>query len=322
MMKGMPTKDVDEFFEKSRIHETYKKPDKGKMMKIVASHKSFQIDIVLMPSYKNISKFLLLVDVMSRKAFAYVLKSGEMRDVVDAYGKFLDEVGYVNSITGDNYFGSALFRKVNEVNNIKMYVDIAADDHIGGKGNRLGIIDRLVRSLKNYMTRYELVYGDKNWIGYLGDIVDMHNNLPHKALGGKTPNEVFEDDRMASEDYVDKVKYNDSVNTTFEVGDSVRVVGGKSIFGKERPVLDSKIYIIESKDGYKYKLEGLRRKVRATEMRKWDGVKPYAMEERPKTVRRVKRELKQIDNVPAGAVIKTSGIAYGLRQRKQQANPK
>lgn len=323
---------IDSFFEASQIHATYKKPEAGTMYKIAAPPKSFQVDIVLMPSYKNISKFLLLVDVFSRKAFAYVLKSGEMRDVVDASGKFLDEIGRINSITGDNYFDSVYFRKINDTNKIATYFDVAADDHIGGsgKGNRLGIIVRLVRSLKSYMSRYKLVYEDNNWPKYLDEIVQMYNNLPHRSLKGKTPEEVFMDDRLNSEDYVDRVTHNTKVNAKFEVGDQVRILEPKRLFGKEGPVLSSKVYFIEANVGYKYKLEGLKRKVRATEMRMWDGVEPLALHDEgdKKVTRKLARELRMIDNKPgesnlpqnnSGAAKETLPSRYGLRPRKKKA---
>ena len=106
--QGIESKEVDDFLEKSALHAAYKKPSKGKPFTIVAPPRSFQIDIVLLPLYKGANlgkdKFLLLVDVLSRRAFAYVLKSGQMRDVLDAYGLFLDDVSDVHSVTGDNFF--------------------------------------------------------------------------------------------------------------------------------------------------------------------------------------------------------------------------
>ena len=117
---------------------------------IVAPPRSFQIDIVLLPLYKGANqgkdKFLLLVDVLSRRAFAYVLKSGQMRDVLDAYGLFLDDVSDVHSVTGDNFFNNRQFKLMNNTNDIKLYTGIAEEDHMTNKGNRLGIIDRLTRT--------------------------------------------------------------------------------------------------------------------------------------------------------------------------------
>ena len=53
------------------------------------------------------------MDVLSRRAFAYVLKSGQMRDVLDAYGLFLDDVSDVHSVTGDNFFNNRQFKLIN-----------------------------------------------------------------------------------------------------------------------------------------------------------------------------------------------------------------
>ena len=76
-----------------------------------------------------------------------------VRDVIGAYGLFLDDVGSINSVTGDNFFRNRLFETINETNDVKLYTGIAEEDHMTNKGNRLGIIDRLTRTLKNYIQR-------------------------------------------------------------------------------------------------------------------------------------------------------------------------
>ncbi len=98
---------------------------------------------------------LLIVDIQSSKAWAYLLSSGTGENIYVAYKKFLSEVGQINSVEGNNQFSFKAFQEYNKENNIKIDTFIAKDEHIS-QGNKLGIIDRLVRTLKEMIDRYRL----------------------------------------------------------------------------------------------------------------------------------------------------------------------
>ena len=274
---------------------------------IVALPRCFQIDIVLLPQYKAANngkdKFLLLVDVPSRRAFAYAVKSGQMRDVIEAYGLFLDDVGSINRVTGDNFFRNRLFETINETNDVKLYTSIAEEDHMTNKGNRLGIIDRLTRTLKNYIQRYVLLKDDMKWTAFLEEIMDMYNHLPHSSLNGESPIEAFENQELQNAMYVSGMQHNARVanKEDFEEGDVVRVMKKRGRFAKEAPLLKAQLYSVV-KDGNKYALdndkdEPVRRRFRASEMRKYDGVAPLDNNKevkenakRERTARRIRQE--------------------------------
>ncbi len=56
-------------------------------------------------------------------------------------------------MTGDNEFSSAAIRKFCDDNNIRLDTSVAKEEHISN-GNKLGIIDRLVRTLRERIERY------------------------------------------------------------------------------------------------------------------------------------------------------------------------
>jgi hypothetical protein len=93
-------KDVEEFLKDKPLQEVQKKPKKHKPLIITGQPNSFQIDIIHLPNYtkqnKGISRFLLLVDLLSRKAFAYPLKSGSIENVIEVYKTFLEKAKDVN----------------------------------------------------------------------------------------------------------------------------------------------------------------------------------------------------------------------------------
>ena len=94
---------------------------------------------------------LLLVDVLSRKAWAYVLTKSrqEKRAEVNVatLREFQNEVVNINGLEGDNEFSSGPIKKFCEENEIRLDTSQAKEEHISNE-NKLGIIDRLVRTLR------------------------------------------------------------------------------------------------------------------------------------------------------------------------------
>ena len=105
-------------------------------------------------SFKNI---LLIVDIQSRKCWAYVISTSSGENILNAYKKFVSEVDIIRAIEGDNQFSFKAFLEYNNENNIKVDTSIAKDEHISAHGNKLGIIDRLVRTLKEMINKYRTV---------------------------------------------------------------------------------------------------------------------------------------------------------------------
>ena len=133
-----------------------------------------------------------------------------------------------------------------------MYNFISEDEH-QTRGNKLGILDRAVRSIKMLLARYMTDTADGKWTVYLQDVIDWYNKRQHRSLftleegvDGSTkskrkywsPNEVFQGEchkrfylRKQHEDGM----YNDTLmrKSRFHVGDEVRVAMPKDRFSKE-----------------------------------------------------------------------------------------
>lgn len=114
-----------------------------------------------MPLVRNANigkeKFLIVVDILSRKVFAYVLASGTMKDVLVAYKDFLKDCGFIPmAVSGDAFFDHNEFKDLNESKNTKVYTSVSKDTHMNGKykGNKLGIVDSAVKTIKNYLTEH------------------------------------------------------------------------------------------------------------------------------------------------------------------------
>ncbi len=90
-----------------------------------------------------------------RKAWAYLLSKSTGENMLIAYKKIISEVDQINSVEGDNQFSFKAFQEYNNDKNIRVDTLIARDEQIS-QGNKLGIIDRLVRTLKEMIDRYRI----------------------------------------------------------------------------------------------------------------------------------------------------------------------
>ena len=83
---------------------------KGINLKITAKPRTFQIDIMYYKIGQTLKPFLLLIDIMSRKAFCYPISGYKnMTKIITAYKKFLNQVDRVEAIEGDSEFASKEF---------------------------------------------------------------------------------------------------------------------------------------------------------------------------------------------------------------------
>ena len=279
--KGISKSDIDEYYKSSELHQVYAKPKSYKPLKITAEPYSFQIDIAFLPSYKKynngIDSFFICIDILSRKAFAYPLKSRNMKDIMEVYNKFVDSMDdQVSNVTSDDEFNTKEFKEYNQERQINVYSGIAKDDHIvKGQGDRLGIVDRFVRTIKQYIQKYMLAHEDLKWTKYLDKLVDLYNDTPNSGIKDMTPNEVFDDQDYMEGLHKGQKAYNKKVSDTFdfEVGDHVRAMLGKGTFEKEKQRFSSEIYTIVEQDGYKYILKdgegnAVKRRYRPSELLK------------------------------------------------------
>jgi hypothetical protein len=87
-------------------------------------------------------------------AFCYPISGYKnMTKIITAYKKFLNQVDRVEAIEGDSEFASKEFITLNKEKGIRVDTSVAADNHFTA-GNKLGIIDRFTRTLKENLKKY------------------------------------------------------------------------------------------------------------------------------------------------------------------------
>ena len=82
-------KDIETWFKSQEVVQV-NTTLKGVNLKITAKPRTFQIDIMFYKIGQSLKPFLLLVDIMSRKAFCYSIPGEKnMTKIITAYNKFL-----------------------------------------------------------------------------------------------------------------------------------------------------------------------------------------------------------------------------------------
>jgi len=107
-------KDIQEYLKNQEVNQINTTVNKSYQYKITAPPRTFQIDIFWWKRGDTLIPILLLVDILSRKAWAYVLtksKKEKRADVsVATLKEFQSEVGLIHALAGDNEFSSAAIK--------------------------------------------------------------------------------------------------------------------------------------------------------------------------------------------------------------------
>ena len=108
-------KDIKEYLKNQEVSQINTSVNKTYEYKITAPPRTFQLDIFWFKKGEGLIPILLLVDILSRKAWAYVLSKSkkEKRAAVSVktLQEFKNEVGLIRGLEGDNEFSSAPIKK-------------------------------------------------------------------------------------------------------------------------------------------------------------------------------------------------------------------
>ena len=268
-------KDIQEYLKNQEVNQINTTVNKTYQYKITAPPRTFQIDIFWWKKSETLIPILLFVDILSRKAWAYVLtksKKEKRAEVsVKTIQEFKDEVGLIRGLEGDNEFSSAPIRKFCNDNDIRLDTSVAKEEHISN-GNKLGIIDRLVRTLRELIEKYYDITGHRtdNIKDVMKSIIDTYNSNSHRTLYNKTPNQVFKDNDDQITRHLNDSVHNQQVykSVPFDTGDKVRILEEKAKFDKGKQKFSKELYTIDKREGYKLIIKDEKRKLKPSELLK------------------------------------------------------
>jgi hypothetical protein len=223
----------------------------------------FHMDADLARSNGGIKSVLLFVDILSRYAFAYPIKSERMEtSILPACERFYEEARQVNGIVADDAFSAAAFHAFWDERSVVVDTVIAAHDHRTASGDRLGIIDRLVATLRQKIVRYMDVEATDTWVDALPEIMQRHNEAVSSALDGRSPDEIFNESDLitlalkadSERDRNREVAARNRIGIS--VGDKVRVrVTRDKVVGKKTTTWSRAVFTVIEKTFHKLRLK-------------------------------------------------------------------
>jgi hypothetical protein len=259
--RGATEADVDE------IHGERRKQRKEFI--ITSDPFCVQMDIMflpreLAPANDRIFRLLVVVDILSRFAWAYPMLGETNRDIIDACEKLVKDARDIKGVTGDSQFNTPAFKAFWSELGVPTYTVIAADDHLTQSTNRLGIVDTFVKLLRRHITMYMDQNATDRWIDGLTLILKNHNELETKELEGRSPDEIYHESdalTLSIKGQTERDRNADvaeRVGKLLNVGDLVRVRWAKDKFSKETSVWSREVYRIVEKLPFKYKIASLK----------------------------------------------------------------
>ena len=250
-------KDINEWLNNQSVSQINTTITKKYDYKITANPKSFQVDILWWKRGDTLTPVLLFVDILSRKLWAFVLSKNKDNtrgeNIVECIDKINKEVGGIQAIIGDAEFGNKIITEYCNDNNIRLDASVSKTEHISN-GDKLGIVDRICRTLRELIERYYEIAGNRtdNLKSVVKSAVDTYNDNDHRTIK-TTPNKAWKDNNLQIAHHLKDMIHNEQVYKTvpFKSGENVRILEEKDTFGKGANKFSNETYKISDKTGYK-----------------------------------------------------------------------
>ena len=267
-------------FLKERNNKFGKKYRPRVFFRIASQPYTWQVDLMF---HKN-RIFFVGIEINSRYAFAEQLPNnatGTVAEWLPCFTRLLElKKPTYKVICDDQFYVSSQCRKLCSDRYVKLHGVVSKDIH-KYHGNKLGFVDRLVRTIKWYDLKLGSYKDANNREVLLGKrietIVDTYNHSPHAYLTSHygvrcenrrmrvykhvCPADVVDDFSILTRIHTDNLQYNaalkDKLYSKFKVGYRVRCILPRDMRGirsKENIMLSKEIYIIMAVNNTGYAL--------------------------------------------------------------------
>jgi hypothetical protein len=236
---------VKEWFDKQQsIQMTNKPVGKKEFLPIYSETPyAFQLDLTFFPRYKKQNKgytvLFTAININSRFVYAYYSKDKEMKTILE-FLKIMESKTIINSITCDegSEFKNIEFKKFCLDNNITLFF-------VKSDGHKLGIINRMHRTLKDKLTTHFSANDTVIWYDVIDKIIYNYNHSVNRGIGIEPykvnsfiENEIIQKKKDETKEITSKV---DVIN----IGDKCRILLERNTFqDKMTPKYSNKVYDI------------------------------------------------------------------------------
>lgn len=315
-----------------------------KFIPIVAKPHTYQLDLMDMQTFAGgpenndgANYILVCVNILTRKLYAYTLKSKKKDEVFLKYKEFLRDSRFdANNITTDNG---------DEFNAVKSYNDSTNRKHFLAEPydhTHMGKVERMNRTLKGTINKIlEKTPDQHRWIEAFHEAVKLYNNdMLNRSILNKAPNDLDEGDKMKIVLKEEKeAKAGIKKSNEFKAGDTVRVhelLPDRNYMMKEKPTWSKETYVVQDRGPNNFgfqlrKPDGTllpRKKVKVVNGQKvkgqYDDIKNTETRLQYYNLLKVAAPKKLIKNVKAPSQESLLKLSKGVaeKRKKVEANPK
>jgi hypothetical protein len=302
-------KDINEYYKNQPITQIMHQTRKPKQYNsIVASYSRdiYQLDLIIYDryTYHNYKYIMVVVDIYSRYAEARAMTNRKMTTIIKTFEDIIKVMGIPRKIECDNEFNKAEF------------IDLLENDNISAifsnpeQLNKNAIVERLNGTIANKLQKVRIALNRYDWYNYLSDVMYNYNSTVHSTVKQK-PIDIW--NRKANNMQTVNV-----VESTFAVGDKVRVMKKRKVFDKGDSVkYSTETYQVESTTNRgNIHLLGISRIYKPYELIKISNLIEHATIQEPKTeilVNKLNQLHKRLD-------INDENIIHETRIRKPKIN--
>ena len=222
---------------------------------IVGPLGTWQLDLMFYEQYATVNShfgvFLVAIEINTRFLLLIPMKSKDQYEVLRAFSEFYMDAPEdltpqnILSDNGTEFKNATLQGVENELTINHLYAD--PEDH-----RKLGIVDRVIRTIRTLIEKYMASYDTHRFIDELPKLVENYNTTENSAIGMSPKESLKHLDELVE---LQQAKRGKGKGVEFKKGDSVRVLKSKGAFEKGTTQSYSKtVYTIEEVKGTRYTL--------------------------------------------------------------------
>lgn len=238
-------KEIRDWYNQQAVNQIYHQPTNVKKFNSIQAVNyqpgTVQIDLIDIQKYSHWNKgyhyILTAVDVHSRFAWAFMIKTKEAKDVaphIETIMKKITDVLEARGKTAEFYFtsdrGSEFKADVEKMFQKKGVNYYKSDPQSLNSHRTTGIIERFNRTLRNYLKKYMLANDTVIFVDVLDQLIENYNNRVHSTTG-RTPKEILEKNKT----WIKRIDETDlkTYDSELKIGNFVRFQVKQNIYSKK-----------------------------------------------------------------------------------------
>jgi len=261
--KKYTLKSIKEVLENVKNKQIKSNNEEKLFIPITTPSHSFSADLTFYNQYKKVNSgyhiLLTIINNNSKKAYVYPLKNKNKNSMIDAFTKFLNDVNKIEQLQTDKGKEFQCLKELCNNNNIKLTLF-----DTGENKNPMSIIERFNRTIRSKIDNYLSAYNTTKYIDVLDKLLENYNNTIHSTIKD-APNNITEkkEKEISNNKMIDYMEAKQEIKDTFEIGDSVRLLKKRKVFGKgEKESYSKTLYEIIEMNGNKIIIRSENNKVK------------------------------------------------------------